>query len=91
MTMESPVSIYLQQKSNADSLRRKLRFPVVHGYNLPVAVDLRPWMTEIEDQGDMGSCVANAIAGELYLITESIFSRYFYFRCSRISLPTFYW
>lgn len=54
---------YQQQKNNADSLRRRLRFPVIHGHNLPPAVDLRRWMTDIEDQGEMGSCVANTIAG----------------------------
>ncbi len=59
---------YIRQKRNADSLRRKLRFPIAHGYNLPPVVDLRPWMTEIEDQRDMGSCVANAIAGNLCTI-----------------------
>lgn len=55
----------IQQKNNADLLRQRLQFPVVHGYNLPPTVDLRKWMTEIEDQGEMGSCVANAIAGAL--------------------------
>ncbi len=63
------MNVYLQQKRNADSIRHRLRFPVVHGHYLPPAVDLRPWMTEIEDQEDMGSCVANAIAGQLYIIT----------------------
>ena len=57
------MSVYVQQKRNADSLRQKLRYPIPHGQNLPPAVDLRPWMTEIEDQGEMGSCAANAIAG----------------------------
>jgi hypothetical protein len=31
--------------------------------NLPPKVDLRPYMTPVEDQGDLGSCVANAVAG----------------------------
>lgn len=52
-----------KQKNNARSLRRHLRFPIAHGQNLPPAVDLRRWMTTIEDQGEMGSCVANTIAG----------------------------
>jgi C1A family cysteine protease len=30
---------------------------------LPPLVDLRPYMSEIEDQGELGSCTANAIAG----------------------------
>jgi hypothetical protein len=36
---------------------------------LPSAVDLRPWMTPIEDQGQLGSCTSNALAGALeYLV-----------------------
>jgi hypothetical protein len=62
------MAVYLQQKRNADSLRHQLRFPIAHGQNLPPIVDLRPWMTEIEDQGEMSSCVANAIAGKLCTI-----------------------
>lgn len=36
---------------------------------LPAAVDLRPWMTKVEDQGALGSCTSNAIVGALeYLV-----------------------
>lgn len=36
---------------------------------LPPAVDLRPWMTKVEDQGALGSCTSNAIVGALeYLV-----------------------
>ncbi len=31
--------------------------------NLPGFVDLREWLTPVEDQGELGSCTANAIAG----------------------------
>jgi len=31
--------------------------------NLPPKVDLRPYMTEVENQGDSNSCTANAMAG----------------------------
>jgi len=31
--------------------------------NLPGFVDLREWLTPVEDQGQLGSCTANAIAG----------------------------
>ncbi len=31
--------------------------------NLPPKVDLRPYMTIVEDQGDTNSCTANAMAG----------------------------
>ena len=30
---------------------------------LPARVDLRPFMTKVETQGDSNSCVANAVAG----------------------------
>jgi hypothetical protein len=63
--MNSPVTVYIQQKKNADLLRHQLRLPLRHGHNLPPAVDLRPWMTKVQDQGEIGSCVANAIAGKL--------------------------
>jgi len=66
--MNSSMFVYHEPRINADLIRRQLRYPVVHGYNLPSVVDLRRWMTEIEDQGDMGSCVANAIAGKLCTI-----------------------
>jgi hypothetical protein len=37
--------------------------------NLPRKVDLRPYMTAVEDQQDVNSCSANAIAGAYeYLI-----------------------
>ncbi len=36
---------------------------------LPAAVDLRPWMTKVEDQGALGSCTSNALVGALeYLV-----------------------
>ncbi|MFO0565049.1 MAG: C1 family peptidase [Polyangiaceae bacterium] len=37
--------------------------------SVPGAVDLRPWMTPVEEQGTIGSCTANALAAALeYLI-----------------------
>jgi len=39
---------------------------------LPPKVDLRQWMTPIEDQGDMNSCTANALAGAFeYMIKKA--------------------
>lgn len=36
---------------------------------LPASVDLRAWMTPVEDQGALGSCTSNALAGALeYLV-----------------------
>ena len=40
--------------------------------NLPPKVDLRPYMTQIENQGTLGSCTANATAGAYeYLINRN--------------------
>lgn len=44
------------------ALRRTFRPPVPEA-NLPSAVDLRPWMTKVEDQGALGSCTSNALVG----------------------------
>lgn len=33
------------------------------GINIPSSVDLRPYLSEVEDQGDLGSCTANMFAG----------------------------
>jgi C1A family cysteine protease len=42
------------------------------GVRLPKAVDLSARMTPVEDQGELGSCTANALAGALeYLEVES--------------------
>jgi hypothetical protein len=63
--MDPLVAVYDQQQQNVNSLKHRIRFPVGHGINLPPSVDLRPWMTEIKNQGDMDSCAANAVAGKL--------------------------
>lgn len=35
---------------------------------MPTKVDLRPWASPIDDQGNLGSCTGNAIAGAIDLI-----------------------
>ncbi|MEM7181457.1 MAG: C1 family peptidase [Spirochaetota bacterium] len=37
---------------------------------LPAKVDLRPYMTEVEDQTDTNSCTANAVAGAYEYLTK---------------------
>ena len=44
------------------TIRRKLR--------LPKAVDLRAFCSPVEDQGALGSCTANALAGNLEFVDE---------------------
>jgi C1A family cysteine protease len=53
--------------SKAPSYRAKYK-----GGQLPKKVDLRQYMTKVEDQGDIGSCTANATAGAY----EYILKRY---------------
>ncbi|CAF4786214.1 unnamed protein product [Rotaria socialis] len=40
---------------------------------LPSKVDLRPGMTAVEDQGKIGSCVANACAGKIIFLLVFVF------------------
>ena len=43
---------------------------------LPPRVDLRPFMTEVENQGDTNSCAANAVAGAYeYLVKRHLGGR----------------
>ncbi|MEZ4335121.1 MAG: C1 family peptidase [Sandaracinaceae bacterium] len=52
-----------------DQLARRVFTPRVASSQLPSAVDLRPWLTPVEDQGRLGSCAANALVGGLeYLV-----------------------
>jgi len=40
--------------------------------DLPAFVDLRPHLTEVEDQGDLGSCTANALAGAVEYLEKRV-------------------
>lgn len=43
---------------------------------MPASVDLRPWCSPIEDQGNLGSCTANAGAGLLEYFERRAFGKY---------------
>jgi C1A family cysteine protease len=43
---------------------------------LPAAVDLRPWASPVEDQGDLGSCTAQAGAGVIEYYERKAFGRH---------------
>lgn len=42
---------------------------------LPPSVDLRPKCPPVYDQGDLGSCTANACAGAIQFLKESLTDR----------------
>lgn len=44
---------------------RDLPFSMKEVVSLPPIVDLRPWCSTVENQGDLGSCTANALVGAL--------------------------
>jgi C1A family cysteine protease len=44
---------------------------------LPAQIDLRPGCSTVEDQGDLGSCTANALAGALEFLMRKDKARFF--------------
>src|SRR5574337_447827 len=43
---------------------------------LPTSIDLRAWCSQIEDQGDLGSCTANAGVGVVEYFERRAFGRH---------------
>ena len=61
------------QFMNANPAAEQYEPSVVSEADLPRKVDLRPFMTPVENQGSIGSCTANAIAGAYeYLIKRHL-------------------
>jgi len=48
----------------------KALFEVLKAQTLPLSVDLRPNDSPIEDQGNLGSCTANAEAGDIQFVEK---------------------
>ena len=46
------------------------------GITLPPSVDLRPFCSKVEDQGNLGSCTANALVGALELLEMKKWKKY---------------
>jgi C1A family cysteine protease len=62
---------------------------ILEAKSLPKAVDMRPNMPAIIDQGSLGSCTACALCGLLgYLKKKQIFSRLFLYYCERAMINT---
>src|SRR5262245_30805834 len=70
-------------------LARSRRLSATVEAALPSSVDLRPWCSPIEDQGDLGSCTANAGVGLLEYFERRAFgthvdaSRLFLYKVTR--------
>ncbi|HKB14594.1 MAG TPA: C1 family peptidase [Planctomycetota bacterium] len=70
-------------------LARSRRLRATVDAALPSSVDLRPWCSPIEDQGDLGSCTANAGVGLLEYFERRAFgthvdaSRLFLYKVTR--------
>jgi C1A family cysteine protease len=61
-------------------LSRALRLPdgrAIHELRGPAAVDLRAWCSPVENQGQLGSCTANAAAGIVEYFERRAFGKYF--------------
>lgn len=54
-----------QVKDNRDFTMAKFAAARPLAISLPSSVNLRPWCSEVQDQGQLGSCTANAWAGML--------------------------
>src|SRR5262245_28837621 len=44
--------------------------------SIPASVDLRPWCSPVENQGNLGSCTANAGAGMIEYYQRRAFNEY---------------
>lgn len=62
---------------------RDLVYQLPHGLNLPSSVDLRSYCPDVYDQGNLGSCTANAISGAIQT-TENIIGKTPQFSPSRL-------
>jgi len=61
---------YAQANPNAKKYKAS---EAVQSVTLPPKVDLRPYLTPVEDQGNTNSCTANAIAGAYeYLLKKHL-------------------
>jgi C1A family cysteine protease len=67
-------------------------FEVVHNMALPPSVDLRPLCASIQDQGQLGSCTANAATSAMEFIEKratadvKMYSRLFLYYTERVKL-----
>ena len=57
-------------------IRRLIKLDPDSNDKLPEKVDLREWCSPIEDQGNLGSCTANAVCGLVEYLENRAFGKY---------------
>jgi C1A family cysteine protease len=67
---------YTAQHPQISKITQKLGLLKRADNPLPPRVDLRPWFSPIEDQGNLGSCTANAAAGVVEYFENKAFGKY---------------
>lgn len=66
----------LGQKNSVKAMIKKLGVSEPLKANVPTSVDLRPWFSEVEDQGQLGSCTANAGVGIVEYFERRAFGKH---------------
>ncbi len=66
----------LGQRDSVKSMLRKVGVAQPQKAELPTTVDLRSWCSPVEDQGQLGSCTANAAAGIVEYFERRAFGRH---------------
>jgi C1A family cysteine protease len=67
---------YTRDNEEVSSLLVGTAVPRLDPEKVPATVDLRPWCSPIEDQGQLGSCTANAAAGVLEYYERRAFGKH---------------
>ena len=67
---------YTFQTEAISSILKILKLPKKQVPSLPVTADLRQWFSPIEDQGNLGSCTANAGVGLFEYFEKRAFGKY---------------
>jgi len=75
-TFEINESLETKKKEEIENLLSPIGLGGADIKSLPASVDLRPWCSKIEDQGQIGSCTANAGAGVVEYFENRAFGRY---------------
>jgi C1A family cysteine protease len=78
-TMREEVAPRLKRLGEIESVRAmltKVGVATPSGLSLPSAVDLRKWCARIEDQGNLGSCTAQAVVGAVEYFENKAFGKY---------------